>query len=105
MYLVLTTPAYCRHSSGLFFIASHTHTHITARFPSLKVDIDSELKILLEYKERVKPMLCDTVSYMNKAIQEKKKIVIEGANATMLDIDFGITIIVWNNCFALSKCM
>ena len=30
-----------------------------------------------------------TGTYINKAIQEKQKIVVEGANATMLDIDFG----------------
>ena len=34
-------------------------------------------------------MVCDTISYVNKAIKEKKKVIVEGANATMLDIDFG----------------
>ena len=55
----------------------------------LQVDIDAELKKLLEFREQIRPMLCDTVYFMNKSIQEKKKIIIEGANATMLDIDFG----------------
>ena len=65
-----------------------THTH-TIRFSTLQVNIDAELKKLLEFREQIRPMLCDTVYFMNKAIQEKKKIIIEGANATMLDIDFG----------------
>ena len=35
-------------------------------------------------------MVCDTVSYMHKALQnESANIVVEGANALMLDIDFG----------------
>ena len=35
-------------------------------------------------------MVHDTVTYMNKALQNPDKtILVEGANATMLDIDFG----------------
>ena len=43
------------------------------------------------YAERIRPMVCDTVLYVNKAIAEGKKVVVEGANASMLDIDFGET--------------
>ena len=53
------------------------------------MNIDEELKTLLEFREQIRPMVCDTVYFMNKAIQDKKKIIVEGANATMLDIDFG----------------
>lgn len=34
-------------------------------------------------------MVCDTVFFVNTAIKEGKKVVIEGANAAMLDIDHG----------------
>ena len=35
-------------------------------------------------------MVCDTISFMNQALQETdKEILVEGANALMLDIDFG----------------
>lgn len=34
-------------------------------------------------------MIQDTVVLMHKAIQSDKRILFEGANATMLDIDFG----------------
>lgn len=34
-------------------------------------------------------MIQDTVVLMNKAINSDKRILFEGANATMLDIDFG----------------
>lgn len=34
-------------------------------------------------------MVVDSVSWLNKQIAEGKRILIEGANAIMLDIDFG----------------
>lgn len=34
-------------------------------------------------------MITDTVEYMYKALKSRKRIIAEGANATMLDIDFG----------------
>ena len=47
--------------------------------------------ILLQvYAERLRPIVCDTVEYVNKALQNKNtNIIVEGANATMLDIDLG----------------
>ena len=41
------------------------------------------------YAEQLKPYVCDTVTYLHKAMEENKKIVVEGAQATLLDIDFG----------------
>ena len=41
------------------------------------------------YAEKVRPFVCDTVSFMHDALEKKKRILIEGANAMMLDIDFG----------------
>ena len=37
----------------------------------------------------VKPLVADTVEYINDAYDSGKRILIEGANATMLDLDFG----------------
>lgn len=58
-------------------------------FPSLEVDIDSELVRYKEYAEKIRPMVRDTVSYLHKAIAEGRRVLVEGANAAMLDIDFG----------------
>ncbi|CAB3248859.1 unnamed protein product [Arctia plantaginis] len=58
-------------------------------FPSLEVDIESELIRYKEYAERIRPMVRDTVSYLHKALAEGRKVLVEGANAAMLDIDFG----------------
>ncbi|MCD8082205.1 MAG: adenylosuccinate synthase [Clostridiales bacterium] len=42
-----------------------------------------------EYARRMEPYVCDTVTYLHKALEEDQKVVIEGAQATLLDIDFG----------------
>ena len=60
------------------------------RYPDLEIDVDAELETYKRYQERIRPMVLDTVTYMHKALQDKTKtILVEGANATMLDIDFG----------------
>lgn len=49
-------------------------------------------KILAEYNsyaEKIAPHVCDTISMLNDEISAGKKILFEGAQATMLDIDFG----------------
>lgn len=33
--------------------------------------------------------MIDSLTYIHKAIDEKKRILVEGANALMLDLDFG----------------
>lgn len=47
------------------------------------------LERLLSYGKELRPMVRDTVHYVNTAVQEGKRVVVEGANAAMLDIDFG----------------
>ena len=42
-----------------------------------------------EYAKILKPYVCDTISLIHKYIREDKMIVCEGAQATLLDIDFG----------------
>uniref|UniRef100_UPI00398E82F5 adenylosuccinate synthetase isozyme 2 n=1 Tax=Pristiophorus japonicus TaxID=55135 RepID=UPI00398E82F5 len=59
-------------------------------YPTLDVDVDGELEKLKGYVERIKPMVRDGVYFMYKALHgPEKKILVEGANAALLDIDFG----------------
>ncbi|CAG9565640.1 unnamed protein product [Danaus chrysippus] len=58
-------------------------------FPSLELDIENELVRYKEYAEKIRPLVKDTVSYLHKEIANGKKVLVEGANAAMLDIDFG----------------
>ena len=41
------------------------------------------------YAERLRPFVCDTISLLNSQVDAGKKILFEGAQATMLDIDYG----------------
>uniref|UniRef100_F6QF37 Adenylosuccinate synthetase n=2 Tax=Ciona intestinalis TaxID=7719 RepID=F6QF37_CIOIN len=61
------------------------------QFPDLEINIDEELENYKTYKVELQPMVKDVVHYMNEQIHsnDNKTILIEGANATMLDIDFG----------------
>lgn len=48
-----------------------------------------EVEQYKKYAERLEPFITDTVHFMNDAILQKQKILVEGGQATMLDIDFG----------------
>ncbi len=41
------------------------------------------------YADKLRPFVCDTISLLNAQIDAGKKILFEGAQATMLDIDYG----------------
>uniref|UniRef100_A0AAZ3SQ82 Adenylosuccinate synthetase n=1 Tax=Oncorhynchus tshawytscha TaxID=74940 RepID=A0AAZ3SQ82_ONCTS len=59
-------------------------------YPTLEIDIDGELCKLKDYVEKLKHMVKDGVFYMYEALHgPPKKILVEGANAALLDIDFG----------------
>ena len=42
-----------------------------------------------KYAEELQPYITDTVTMLHKGIEDNKKILCEGAQATLLDIDFG----------------
>lgn len=60
-------------------------------FPDLKVDVESELVKYKDYAERIRPNVVETVSYLHSSLRLGKRVLVEGANAAMLDIDFGKT--------------
>ena len=47
------------------------------------------LKLYLELGSRLKPFIADTAVLLNEAISKDKKILFEGAQGAMLDVDFG----------------
>jgi len=49
-------------------------------------------EILAEYEgyaEKIRPYVCDTITFLNEQIDAGKKVLFEGAQATMLDVDYG----------------
>jgi len=59
------------------------------RYGNFEYDIEAEIARYKVFAEKLRPLVIDTVVYMNKAIADGKNVLIEGANAAMLDIDFG----------------
>ncbi len=53
------------------------------------LDYDAVLAEYLGYAERLRPYVCDTIALLNEEIKAGSKILFEGAQATMLDIDYG----------------
>lgn len=59
-------------------------------FPALEVDVNKELERYSIYAEKVRPLTIETVSFLHNSLKEGKSVLVEGANAAMLDIDFGL---------------
>lgn len=59
------------------------------RFPDLNVDLDKLYEQTLHFAERLEPYVSDTTTLLNDAFHSGQTILVEGANATLLDLDFG----------------
>ena len=54
-----------------------------------ELDIEAELAKVLDAAKRLAPMVCDTVYSVNAAVKAGKKVLFEGAQGALLDIDHG----------------
>lgn len=63
--------------------------HHVRAYPGLEIDVEEQLEYYKNVAARVSSMTIDTIDYTNRMFHAGKKILVEGANATMLDIDFG----------------
>lgn len=52
-------------------------------------DVDAVVEEYLTYAERLKPYIADTRLILNKALEAGKTVFMEGAQATLLDLDHG----------------
>ncbi|XP_022766718.1 adenylosuccinate synthetase 2, chloroplastic isoform X2 [Durio zibethinus] len=63
-----------------------------SRFPGFNYTpemLRDEVENYKRYAEKLEPFIADTVHVMYESIAQKKSILVEGGQATMLDIDFG----------------
>lgn len=58
-------------------------------YPQLNVDADSIFEEYKEYAKKMKPLVCDTGALLDEALLNHKKVLFEGAQGAMLDIDYG----------------
>jgi adenylosuccinate synthase len=62
---------------------------ITKVYGHEMLDYEPIRKEYLAYAERLRPYVVDTIALLNDQLKNGKKIMFEGAQATMLDIDYG----------------
>jgi adenylosuccinate synthase len=62
-----------------------TIQHLGAPVPS----IDEMLAVIEPTRERILPMLVDSQALVERTVRAKKKVVLEGAQGTLLDVDHG----------------
>ena len=55
-----------------------------------KIDPEEIFKTLLDYRDMIRPYVCDTSAYLHEAIKEGKNILLEGQLGSLKDPDFGI---------------
>jgi len=55
-----------------------------------KINPEEIFKTLIEYREMVRPYVCDVSLYLHDAIKEGKDILLEGQLGSLKDTDFGI---------------
>lgn len=59
------------------------------RYGAFEFDTEGEIEMYLAFAERLRPYIVDGPTFIHKALKENKRILVEGANALMLDLDFG----------------
>ena len=65
----------------------------------------SLIETYYQYAERIAPFVTDTVAFMHETCADGKRILFEGAQGTMLDIDFGTyPYVTSSNCTAGAVC-
>jgi adenylosuccinate synthase len=58
-------------------------------YGGVPLDVDAIISDYKEYAERIKPYVRDTGVMVYEAVQSGKKVLLEGAQGTLLDVDYG----------------
>ena len=53
------------------------------------LEVQKLYALLLEYGEKLRPFICDTSYFLYQKLKEGKKVLFEGAQGTLLDVDHG----------------
>ncbi len=65
------------------------HTALSERGAVDEIKLEEILSQFLAFAEVLKPYCCDTLLMVDRLIKEDKRILCEGAQGTMLDVDYG----------------
>lgn len=58
-------------------------------YPTLQVDIEAELAYYKSVRNEILSMTIDSIEFVHNITSSGKNVLVEGANAVMIDIDFG----------------
>lgn len=75
--------------SKLNVIAEYYNFMFEEYYSNSPLNVEDIYQDLLSIGERLKPLLCDTVQELQSQYKENKKILLEGAQGVLLDIDHG----------------
>jgi len=59
------------------------------RYGHFEFDTEGEIEMYLAFADRLRPHIVDGPTFIHSALSSGKRILVEGANALMLDIDYG----------------
>ena len=70
--------------------ALDTRNHLLTKVYNRRgVEVAAVVEELLSYADRLRPMVADTSLLLNRALDDGRTVLFEGAQATMLDVDHG----------------
>ncbi|MBW7888362.1 MAG: adenylosuccinate synthase [Bacteroidetes bacterium] len=58
-------------------------------YGSAEIDLEKIIQEYQEFDKKIDPFVTDTAAYLNNALKKKKKILAEGAQGALLDVDHG----------------
>ncbi|MCL2283394.1 MAG: adenylosuccinate synthase [Fibromonadales bacterium] len=70
-------------------IAGFRNEEFKQMFGASPIDPEPVIKEYLELGEQLRPYIRDTVPYLQESLKEKKQVIFEGAQGTILDVDHG----------------
>jgi adenylosuccinate synthase len=70
-------------------VLEYKNALLTKVFAEQPLEVDAVYQEYSVYAERLRPYLCDAVAKVHDALRSDQRIVFEGAQGTMLDIDHG----------------
>lgn len=71
------------------FLSDDKHTYAEAFNIKEEIKFEEIREAYKEFGQKIRPMICDTAQMLNDAIRAGKRVLFEGAQGTMLDIDHG----------------
>jgi len=77
------------HRSKISELVKYHNQLLTKIYESSPIDIDHVMEELTSFRKLQTNFGCDTYKILHKSIKEKKEIIFEGAQGSMLDIDHG----------------